>query len=286
MKSTIVQEICEIEAKSERDDDDDDMRSKKIQQQNEDYPKNIENYYALLRAIYESSTTIMQSCERKSCESFKENIVGNRICSNNNDTTNQQPRKNININIKNEADNLESDIIINSLDVSINGSYGNINKVRISCTTTPTKVIPVLPSPNSNQQIVTSSSSMSQCDENFYDTKAARAAAHGVVEKKFESIPDNIATAAALLDYHGSKQYMTTTCNNRFTKYSSSEDDAIDYQMKSIGHNKRNSTGDNNIKPITSTYLLMTRSMGLTDEDALNLVSVSNCLLTYIFQLK
>jgi hypothetical protein len=265
MKSTIVQEICEIEAKSERDEKND-VRSKK--NVNEDYPKNIENYYALLRAICESSTTMTQPCEKKSCESFKENIVGNRICSNN-DTSNQQSRKNININIKNEADNLESDIIINSLDVSINGSYGNINKVRISCTTTPTKAIPV-PSPNSNQQIVTSSSS-SLCDENYCDTKAARASStHGVVERKFEPIPDDIAATAALHDYRDSKQY---TCNSRFTKYSSSEDDAIDYQTKSIGsHNKRNSTGDN-IKPITSTYLLMTRSMGLTDEDALNLVS-------------
>lgn len=267
----MVQEISEIDVKKNKEENDDDD----MQTLNGDYPKNIENYYALLRAIYESS---MQSCEKKSCEAFKENIVGNRICNNNNNSeVSNQQRKNININIKNEADNSDADIIINSLDVSINGSYGNINKVRISCTTTPTKTIPVVPSSpppptfsNSNQQIVTSSST--QCDG---DTKATRASSslyhhhhyhhhQGIVamknnnKKKFESIiPDDITVA--LHDYYG---------NNN------SEDDAIDYHTKDIAYNhtKRNSTtGD--IKPITSTYLLMTRSMGLTDEDALNLVS-------------
>lgn len=251
MKSTIVQEIAE--KKTDKFDDDTPTSN------NKNSNENIENYYALLRAICESSA--MQSCERKSCESFKENVEGNRICNGS--------RKNININIKNEADNSEADIIINSLDVSINGSYGNINKVRISCTT-PTKAISVSSSPShSNQQIVTSSSSsLALCDDNFCDTKAARALTpcYGVAGKKFESIPDDIAVA--LLDYRSNKP----TCNNNFPKHTNSEeDDAIDYHAKGIGYNKRNSTSD--IKPITSTYLLMTRSMGLTDEDALNLVS-------------
>jgi hypothetical protein len=250
MKSSIVQEISEIEDEKKAIRDDDDTPTSN--NPNRDYPKNIENYYALLRALYENnSTTMAQSCERKSCDSLKEN----QICS---EISNQ--RKNININIKNEPNNSEADIIINSLDVSINGSYGNINKVSISCTTTPTKAT----SPHSNRQIVTSSSAL--CDNNFCDTKTARAPLSRVVEK-FDSIPDDIA--AALLDYRSNKQH--TTCNNNFVKYTSSEDDVDDYHTKSIGHNKRNSTGD--IKPITSTYLLMTRSMGLTDEDALNLVS-------------
>lgn len=260
MKSTIVQEISEIEIekKAIRDDDD----TPRSNNPNRDYPKNIENYYALLRALYEdNSTTMAQSCERKSCDSLKEN----QICSTNNAEISNQQRKNININIKNEPNNSEADIIINSLDVSINGSYGNINKVSISCTTTPTKVGSP---PHSDRQIVTSST---LCDNNFCDTKtAARALLSShlrVVDKKFDSIPDDIA--AALLDYRSNKQH--TTCNNNFVKYTSSEDDVDDYHTKSIGYNKRNSTGD--IKPITSTYLLMTRSMGLTDEDALNLVS-------------
>lgn len=265
MKSTIVQEISEIEIEKKpiRDEHDDDTPTSN--NPNRDYPKNIENYYALLRALYENnSTTMMQSCERKSCDSLKEN----QICSSNNAETSNQQRKNININIKNEPNNSEADIIINSLDVSINGSYGNINKVSISCTTTPTKAIPVssMP-PHSNRQIVTSSSTL--CDNNFCDTKTtASLSSHlRVVDKKFDSIPDDIA--AALLDYRSNKQ--DTTCNNNFVKYTSSEDDVDDYYTKSIGYNKRNSTGD--IKPITSTYLLMTRSMGLTDDDALNLVS-------------
>lgn len=262
MKSTIVQEIAE--KKTDKFDDE----TLPTASNNKNSNENIENYYALLRAICESSS--MQPCERKSCESFKENVEGNRIC--NSSSSESLSRKNININIKNEADNSEADIIINSLDVSINGSYGNINKVRISCTTTPTKAISVSSSPShSNQQIVTSSSSsLALCDGNFCDTKAARALNpyHGVVAKKLESIPDDIAVA--LLDYRSNKPN-TTTCNNNFPKYTNSEDDAIDYHMKGIGYNKRNSTSD--IKPITSTYLLMTRSMGLTDEDALNLVS-------------
>lgn len=264
MKSTIFQEI-ENEKKPKRDEHDADDDTPTSNNPDRDYPKNIENYYALLRALYDNnSTTTMQSCERKSCDSLKEN----QICATNNAEFSNQHRKDININIKNEPNNSEADIIINSLDVSINGSYGNINKVSISCTTTPTKAVPVpvsSSSPHSNHQIVTSSSTL--CDNNFCHTKTARAslASHQrVVDKKFDSIPDDIAV---LLDY---RQH--TTCNNNFVKYTSSEDD-VDYHVRSIDYNKRNSTGD--IKPITSTYLLMTRSMGLTDEDALNLVSRS-----------
>lgn len=261
MKSTIVQEISEIEDEKKAMRDVDDDNTPTSNNPNQDYPKNIENYYALLRALYENNSTTMpmQSFERKSCDSLKEN----QICANNSESSIQQC-KNININIKNEPNNSEADIIINSLDVSINGSYGNINKVSISCTTTPTKATSP---PHSNRQLVTSST---LCDDNFCDTKTARASdLLRVVDKKFDAVPDDIA--AAFFDYQSNKHH--TICNNNFVKYTSSEDDVDDYHTKSIGYNKRNSTGD--IKPITSTYLLMTRSMGLTDEDALNLVSRS-----------
>ena len=66
MKSTIVQEIAE--KKTDKFDDETPPTNSNNKNSNE----NIENYYALLRAICENSS--MQPCERKSCESFKENV--------------------------------------------------------------------------------------------------------------------------------------------------------------------------------------------------------------------
>jgi hypothetical protein len=315
-KTTIVAEIKQPSThKSENDNDNESKKNSTGDEcdnnnvtmtSNEDYPKSIENYYLLLRALYENSSILSRIkhvdgsiIRGQSCESLNENVkveMSNQVAK----------KKNINININNNNNNNDdndddgeksrSNIFINSLDVSINvaskarcdGSYSNINKVRISCTTTPTKRIT-----QANQQLVTSSSSSSSSvnDNNFLpyleDTKAvtvARAARmHGV--RKFET-PETIPSDDASLDNHNKTYNMTTnissssstTGNNHFTKYSNGENDVDDYHTKSgitsidaAQCNKRNSTGD--IKPITSTYLLMTRSMGLTDEDALNLVS-------------
>lgn len=288
-----------------------------------DYPKNIENYFVLLKALYENSSLLNrikdiqeQSCERR-FESFKENIVANQASNKGNSNPHQNiPKKNININIKNESDDLIKDktvggerslgnIIINSLDVSINvegrtkSNYGNISKLRISCSTTPTKSVS-LPSLNSPDQLVTSSSSSEPGDieetcnkissiesesnnlasQHINDERARAVYINGVETSK--AVPDD-----TFFDYHDVKlsdavddrHTTSTTCNNNSKKHPSGEDDAGDYHRtksiasidtgKSNKHN--NSTGD--IKPITSTYLLMTRSMGLADEDALNLVS-------------
>lgn len=332
MKSTIVPEITEIEQRDEDDNEEKNLSDGTSNNQQplstDDYPKNIENYFELLKALYENSSLLNrikgiqeQSCERK-FESFKENIVANQATNNGHSNQQQQvPRKNININIKSESDNSSKDvaravggdrslgnIIINSLDVSINvageagcdGNYGNINKVRISCTTTPSKksVLP-LSSPD-NHQLVTSSSSepgdyeSRRCNNGPTTSvlsskyKNNNSASHNANDgparatRVATAVPDDIS-----FDYHKIKcsgendddeHTTSTTCNNNSAKYPNGEDDAGDYHTKSIApidtakcNKHNNSTGD--IRPITSTYLLMTRSMGLLDEDALNLVS-------------
>lgn len=300
---------------------------------NQEYPR---NYFELFRAIYENSSLLGRRIQEQSSarkfESFKENIVGNQAINNGNSNQHQHQRKNININIKSESDNSPKDstktaggerslgnIIINSLDVSIkthyDGDYGNINKVRISCSTSPPKASvplpcssPAQPSPD-NHQLVTSSSgdedngplssgtghennnnSASRCINNIDTTRAAFS--QGVELSK--TVPDDIS-----FDYHNIKHYSnhdgkhtrrssSTTCNNNSTKYPNGDDgddddvdtDEEDYHTKGSAssmakttkcNKHNNSSGD--IKPITSTYLLMTRSMGLTDEDALNMVS-------------
>lgn len=335
-----------------------------LKEESEDYPRNIENYYLLLKALYENSSMLSRikddpihehSCEKK-FESFKENIIANQI--NNNEIPNQQLlllqqqqhiyRKNVNINIKNDSDrNSMKDIVINSLDVSINvaskptttNNYGNV-KILCSTTTPSTKLPtpPTTPSPQSspsftsislpsmlsdNQDIhlVTSSGSAEDDEEMkiklIHDTAVTSAADiaadsisnekntniftsnnanssnsnptravrnnHGVENFRCYAIPDDMS-----FDYHNIKNYY-----NDKTTTSSSLSNTKNYQaptllrticdddyhhgkeMPSIDITKHNKHHNNstNIKPITSTYLRLTRSWGIWDEDALNLVS-------------
>lgn len=325
MKSTIIQDISTDDCEKQSTDSTSNNQQSLAQN---DYPKNIENYFVLLKALYENSSLLNRikgpvsehSSERK-LESSKENIIANQV--DNNAHSNQQQqhiqRKNINLNIKNESDNSMTDvsktvggerslgnIIINSMDVSINvagkasSSYADFDgKLTISCSTTPTKTIALpLTSPES-QQLVTSSSSEPGDDEHSLFKRNTSSltspkndnnnlATHNfndgptraVYSNRVEMVPDDIAD-----DYHNIKYYddddkrtTSTTCNIHSTKYPSSADDAEDYRTRNVAsidrakcNKQNNSTSD--IKPITSTYLLMTRSMGLTDEDALNLVS-------------
>lgn len=346
MKSPLVQEIFktdELEGEETKKICDDTPTSNNQQQQltlpGVNSPKNIENYFVLLKALYENSSLLnrikgiqQQSCEKK-FESFKENIIVNQAIKNKNSNQQEISRKNINISIKNELDNSVKpatgverslgNIIINSLDVSINvagktnydGDHGNISNVHILCTTSPTKkVLLPLASPD-NQQLVTSSSSEpGDEDENCANTNAlssssmktnnnnnsasenindgpTRAVCSSRVE--VETVPDDISFDYRNIKYYSDddKHTTSTTCNNNSAKYPNGEDDAGDYHTKdaasidTVKRNKHNnSTGD--IKPITSTYLLMTRSMGLTDDEALNLVSGIMCFLLFANLLK
>lgn len=357
MKSTIVQEISKIatnDCENEKDLTDGTSNNQQSLSTQNAYPKNIDNYFVLLKALYENTSLFSrikgideQSCERR-FESFKENIIANQLDNNGNSNQQQQhiQRKNININTKNESDNSVKEVsktvggerslgnIINSLDVSINaawkanygGNYGNIDKGKIFCSTIPAKSVPLpLTSPDS-QQLVTSSSSEPGEEEDTPNNRPITSslsssknennnlATHNVNDgptravcsnrvEISKTVPDDIS-----FDYHNIKYYddddkrtTSTTCNDDSTKYPNGADDAEDYHTKSIAsidtakcNKENNSTGD--IKPITSTYLLMTRSMGLTDEDALNLVSdafldnflkriLRSCLTTRLFLL-
>lgn len=331
MKLPLVQEILQNNLPHEKEDKKslDDSQIENNQQELSstiECPKNIENYFVLLKALYENSSLLNrikgiqeQSCERK-FESFKENIVANQALNNGNSNQQQVSRKNININIKNELDSSIDaaggerslgNIIINSLDVSINvagkatnfdGDYGNINKVRISCSTSPSKSLAQSSIDSDNQQLVTSSSS-EPGDEDEYcvnsnalSSSSIKRENNNLASEKIndgptravcssrvdvETVPDDIVFDYQHIKCYGDdgKHTTSTTCNNNSTKYPNGEDDAEDYHTKDVAsidtmkcNNKHNnSTGD--IRPITSTYLLMTRSMGLTDDEALNLVS-------------
>lgn len=323
----LIQEISQNEkvddADTKKTSDATQTMNNQQQLSNGECPKNIENYFNLLKSLYENTSLLnrikgiqQQSCEKK-FESFKENIeeINNGMCN-----RQQFPRKNININTKNELDESARDaagdernlgnIILNSLDVSINvaekisydGGYGNINKLRISSTTSPKEKISLpLASPD-NQQLVTSSSSepgdeVDNCANNnalFSSSSIKREnnnLASGIINDgptravcssrvDEEIVPDDIVFDYQHMKYHGDdgKHTTSTTCNNNSAKYPNGEDDAKDYHTKDVAsidtvkcNEHNNSTGD--IKPITSTYLLMTRSMGLTDDEALNLVS-------------
>jgi hypothetical protein len=129
-----------------------------------------------------------------------------------------------------------NNIIINSLDVASKLSTNIITCDRDNDVNNSSTLI------NDNQQIVTSSSD--EIDENCEDLCVVKQ------QKQFTRVlPDNI-----LFDYHNIIRSYTTTTKDK----------------KKCIEMKKNIV---DIKPITSTYLSLTRSMGLTDEDALNLVS-------------
>jgi hypothetical protein len=304
MKSTIVQEMPEIE---HVDDDKKNLSDGTLNNQPSlsaaDYPKNIEHYIALLRALYENSSLLNHRIQAQPCEmrfeSFKENIVANQLT--NNAHSNQQgvPRKNTKTDSDDAVGSERSlgNIIIKSLDVSINvagktefdcGGYGNINKLRISCSTKKTVSSP-LASPDT-QQLVTSSSDGDDEETGLSSSPKNENNNHNINDgptravygERVETGTDDISFDYHKIKHHNDddKHTTSTTCNNNSTKYPNGDDDAGDYRTKDIvasidvmakSNKHNNSSGD--IKPITSTYLLMTRSMGLTDEDALNLVS-------------
>jgi hypothetical protein len=317
-----------------------------------DNTNNIENYYLLLKALYEntlfnkakSGHIDVQSSEKK-FESFKENIHNNQDANSNQQIYHKNI--NINMNLKNESENLIKEnenlgnIIINSLDVSINvgkaqNNYGNVNKVRISCTTTPTKTnLSNINNPNnnnnnlddqhlddekgeegcgggqiSNQQLdVVSSSCRSykgdlndnedapqpstSNDTNHLEDGLGHHQAHKQALGKYDGddnlISDNISMTRAVynrrddkfgyheipddtsIDYHNIKEYYDDdkTISKIIIKNDNTETiTSTDNVQQKI------SAKANDIRPIISTYLLMTRSMGLSDEDALNMVSL------------
>lgn len=239
----------------------------------------------LLKAFYDQqkfSPHKIHSSEKKN-ESFKENIFANQSDVNNENGNRNQLKRDINININNELDNSIAasernlgNIIINSLDVSIKLPHIECrdrgNDVHISCSQT-TPLTGLKSSNNDNQQIVTSSSdencSLNDEDRNLTfsdDENDATTVTRAVYRNTTTTtVPDDI-----LFDYHNIlRSYRSNkfNSNNNFMmkiKHPNRVDDVKDYHMKCT-------IGD--IKPITSAYLSMTRSMGLTDEDALNLVS-------------
>jgi hypothetical protein len=227
MKTTIVQEISEIEHKDESCTEE----TASNQQRDEDYPKNIENYYLLLRALYENSSTSLQSSQSE--ESFKENNINN---------------KNIDVKVKRKSNEEESVVLV-----------AKINQ----------------------QQLVTSSSmhyDAMRCKSEARAEESCPRAHENPPEKVPDDASDNYRALTPKRDdknYRYDESIRHTTCSNGMpSKHTDGESDSNSHYhtTASIDSSQRTHlTGD--IKPITSTYLLMTRSMGMTDEDALNLVS-------------
>lgn len=246
-----------------------------------------ENIIAIQTDNNENSNQQQQIIQRKSMKSESDNSM-------------KDPSKTVG------GEKCLGNFIINSLDISTNltdktDSYDNMEIAKRRT------VPPPLVSPDS-QQLVTSSSS-ELCDEEDSSNKSRsintlpsivtennNLASHnnsneGTTRAVYstrvddgKTLPDDIS-----FDYHNvkcsvddDKRTTSTTCHNNSLKHSNRADDdiedyhtkcsaSIDRTEKNNKHNNSAASGD--IRPITSTYLLMTRSMGLTDEDALNLVS-------------
>lgn len=270
----------------------------------DDSVKCFKNYFELLKALCEKpSLSNRYTVQEELC---KDSIITNQVP--NNTLSNQDIRNNIDI--KRESDDASKDavrpeegenIIISSNFAGkaiCDSNYGDVNNIRIPCTTTPAKQVTTpLSSPDTHQLVTSSSSEPGDADNGYYnkpiisllpskgknDNSESHNANDGLAftATREATKPDNL-----LFDYHkikctdvdddGDERTTSTAVNNNSNKYP--DDDARDYHKKSIVAfdaakcNKHNNSLSA-IRPITSIYLLMTRSMGLTDEDALNLVS-------------
>lgn len=230
------------------------------------------NYYTLLKTFYdqsvaahklgikpsESALQTTQPYESNSSQTMKikEEPTSSPITEPIIDLTISRPEEfqnNININIENgstatkkstvartNSNELpENNITINSAGVSIN-VLNNSNELKISCKTTPPKK---RYSVYNHAEENTSSGKMNLCEKFNQDSVNSQTT-------------DAVTTAG---DYNASKELQATgRGENKF------------YQ-------KKYSTPVSDVKPITSTYLQLMRSMGFCDEDALKFDQLVSC---------
>lgn len=230
------------------------------------------NYYTLLKTFYDQSVaahklgiksteTLLHSSQlntqhysNNSSLIIKEEPIAPLLTEPIIDLTISRPeefKNNININIENgsttstnstvactnTSESSENNITINSAGVSIN-VLNNSKELKISCKTTPPKKRYSVYNHEDN-----TSSSKVNLSEKFNQNSD--------VGKITDT--ENVA-----VDYNAGKQPQTTS------------------RDENIFYSKKYSTQVNDVKPITSTYLQLMRSMGFCDDDALkfdNLVS-------------
>lgn len=277
MKSTIVKEISENEEKLTKDDIS--KKTPNSQPTEDDSKKDIENYYLLVKSLCEKSSLLNrikdrtvdiqeQSCVSK-CESSKNKFIANRR--HNKEISNQQIQsRSININVKSELDNsLDRINVVERPHLYYDCNYRNNQSP--------------MPSPDS-QHIVTSSSSELIDDQESSNIESIISSKY---DNELSTHKINENSARAVYGYHGvipdddvvddycnikCDDYDESTGNNNLLQCCENNSNDEEY-LKTSPFKSSKRLPKCNIKPITSTYLLMTRSMGLTDEDALNLVS-------------
>lgn len=267
-----------------------------------DYTKiiNSENYYGLLKALYENTLAgkgeaenVEEQSSERHLEAFKENIISNTI--NNNEASNhcnqEIYRKNTNIKIK-----LESDSPINLLDVVPLST----DQMRFPSRTSTPKHFETFPKvgkieksvndeilQQSNQQLdVVSSSSVDDIEfgnETGQRAKQPKSQNYLKMRSAYGSPTNNALAARAVYsrregDKLGSREVPDDYYHNikSIKNYGEARgSNLIAYQgaETTAGPAKTHKNSSNDIKPITSTYLMIARSMGVSDQDALDLVS-------------
>lgn len=271
--------IDPILVKSETADGDDENHSDETSNQRPlSKPKNGDNYFELMKALHENFSllsrikSIPDHSNGTGLEVFKENIVAN-----DNRRSNQERKEQISQNDLNKTKKVADGSRFKS-------SFQDTKELRVSSSNSPLFedfadqfVSSSLsdPSDDDDRSVLHPSSSSSTSNNNNNSPLnnaivVPTRAANGPRVDILETVPDDISS-----DYHNMKARMSATCDDNSAKYSSSEINTkrFQWQRGKASRKSNNSAGD--IKPITSTYLLMTRSMGLDDEDALNLVSFS-----------
>lgn len=221
-------------------------------------------------------------------------------------------QNNININIDNSRDpekiittselkispRSENNITISSAGVSIN-VLNSCNELKISCKTTPPKkrysvYTPpedlIVPAAENNVNLSakfsvetpkTTTTTVSPDSASAFGNSSSRAGGAISVRQQLIEYRQGIADSGSA----GSSRF-ATKCSGSTTISASQLSSSIEGSSRDLSINNATPTIPGaDVKPITSTYLSLMRSMGLSDEDALkfdHLVSASFKLLFYI----
>lgn len=264
---------------------------------------NSENYYGLLKALYENTLAgkgetgnVAEQSSDKHLEAFKENITSNTI--NNNEASNhcnqEIYRKNTNIKIKQESESSSS--AINSLDIVPLST----DQIKFPARTSTPKHFETLQKfgkieksvndeilQQSNQQLdVVSSSSVDDiefCNETGQRPDQPKNKNYLKIRSAYGLPTNNVQAARAVYgrrerDKLRSQEVPDDYYHNikNIKNYGEAGgSNLIAYQgaETTAGPAKTHKNSSNDIKPITSTYLMIARSMGVSDQDALDLVS-------------
>ena len=221
-------------------------------------------------ALYKNLSLLRRFNDNQECEFLKENLASYQLNAYKNFN---QPLKEVNVNLKDDDEEKEEATFQDDTLKPLKDRSESVNSQAPS----NYKVIRnIVSRPDSPEELVTSSDS---CSENTIEPTSSLSSTP--IDDNSSSIINDDPIKDKIDDNSFSqngKEAFNEDDENTIstTRHKNSSDGSNGFGARGFHTTVNRSLGGKSkttIKPITSTYLLMTRSMGLEDEDALNLVS-------------